>query len=194
MVNSTIALFYNFVNYMDQISKSDCIEVGYIQKPHGLKGEVILAFDQEFGETFEDLELILVEVDGGLVPFFIEFEGFRFKNDESAICKLTFIDSFTAAKELVGCKVFVFEHEVIETDEPGVTSALIGMTAFDEKFGKIGLISRADDFSGNLVITVNHQKSEVLIPLSDEIISSIDEQNREIYLNCPYGLIEIYLE
>lgn len=194
MVNSTIALFYNFVVNMDQISKSDCVEVGYIQKPHGLKGEVIVAFEQEFGETFEELELILVDIDGGLVPFFIEDEGLRFRNDESVICKLSFIDSLTSAKELVGSKVFVFENEVIESDDQGVASTLIGMIAFDEKFGKIGMISRVDDFSGNLVITVDHPRAEIMIPLSDEVISSIDEKKRQITLNCPNGLIEIYLE
>jgi 16S rRNA processing protein RimM len=194
MVNSTIALFYNFVVNMNLLSKSDCTEVGYIQKPHGLKGEVILAFEPQFGETFEDLELILVDIDGGLVPFFIEEEGLRFKNDESAICKLSFIDTLSRAKELVGSRVFVLEHEVIESDDQGVASVLIGMVAFDAKFGKIGRIGRVDDFSGNLVITVNHPRAEIMIPLSDEVISAIDEEKREIHLDCPNGLIEIYLE
>ena len=118
----------------------------------------------------------------------------RFKNDESAICKLSFIDSIEKARDLIGSKVFVFEQEVIESDDQGVASALIGMTAFDTKFGKIGMISRVDDFSGNLVITVIHSKGEVMIPLSDEVILSVDEHKREIYLDCPNGLIEIYLE
>ena len=179
---------------MNQISKSDFIEVGYIQKAHGLQGEVILAFEREFEETFEDIEWIFVEVDGGLVPFLIEEEGFRFRNNESAICKLRFIDSMIKAKELIGCKVFVPENEIIESEDQGVVSTLIGMTAFDAKFGKIGLISRVDDFSGNLVITVNHNQAEIMIPLSDEAISSIDEKNRELHLVCPDGLIEIYLE
>jgi len=179
---------------MDQINKSECVAVGYIQKPHGLRGEVIVAYEQEFEETLEDLELIFVEVDGGLVPFFIEDEGFRFRNDLSAICRLRFIDSLTGAKELVGCKVYVFEHELVESDEQGVASALIGMIAFDEKFGKIGMISRVDDFSGNMVITVDHPRAEIMIPLSDNVITSVDEEKREIYLSCPQGLIEIYLE
>jgi len=179
---------------MNQISKSDFIEVGYIQKAHGLQGEVILAFEQEFEETVEDIEWIFVEIDGGLVPFLIEGEGFRFRNNESAICKLRFIDSMIKAKELIGCKVFVPENEIIESEDQGVVSTLIGMTAFDAKFGKIGLISRVDDFSGNLVITVNHNQAEIMIPLSDEAISSIDEKNRELHLVCPDGLIEIYLE
>ena len=194
MVISTIALFYNFILAMNHLSKSDCVEVGYIQKPHGLKGEVVLAFEQEYGETFDDLDLLFVEVDGGLVPFFIEEESLRLRNDQSAICKLNFIDTLSQAKELVGCKVHVFEYELIESEDQGVASTLIGMIAFDAKFGEIGMIERVDDFSGNLVITVNHPKAEIMIPLSDNVITSIDEQKREIYLDCPNGLIDIYLE
>lgn len=179
---------------MRQINKDDCSEVGYIQKPHGLKGEVILIFEKEFEETFEDIEFLLVEVDGGLVPFPIQDEGFRFKTDESAICKFEFVDSIIKAKELVGCKVYVSDHEVIESEDPGIVSTLIGMRAFDEKFGEIGLISRVDDFSGNLVITVDHPRAEIMIPLSDEVITSVDEEKREIHLGCPNGLIELYLE
>ena len=179
---------------MNQINKDDCIAVGYIQKPHGLKGEVLLIFDKEFEGDFEELEFFFIEVDGGLVPFPIEDEGLRFKTDDCAICKFEFIDSLTKARELVGCKVYVFEHEIIEHEEPGVVSTLIGMRVFDEKFGDIGLISRVDDFSGNLVITVDHPRAEIMIPLSDNIITSVDNEKREIHLNCPNGLIEIYLE
>ncbi len=175
------------------INKDDCEEVGYIQKPHGLKGEIILIFDIDFLETLEEVEVLLVEINGGLVPFFIEDEGFRFKTDESAFCKFELVDSLTKAKELVGCKVYVFEDEVIEFEDMEESSTLIGMKAFDAKFGDIGLVSRIDDFSGNRVITVENQKSEIMIPFSDEIITMIDEEKREIHFNCPNGLIELYL-
>ena len=179
---------------MNQFDKGDCTAVGYIQKPHGLKGDLILVFEKEFEESLEEIDLVLVEVDGGLVPFFIEDDGFRFKTDESAICKLELVDSLTKAKELVGCKVYIFDHEIIESEDQGAESTLIGMRVFDAKFGDIGLISRVDDFSGNLVITVDHPQAEILIPLSDEIITSVDNDNREIHLSCPNGLIDIYLD
>jgi len=51
-----------------------------------------------------------------------------------------------------------------------------------------------DDFSGNLVITVDHPRAEIMIPLSDEVITSVDEEKREMHLDCPNGLIEIYLD
>ncbi len=179
---------------MDQIIKSDCIEVGYIQKPHGLKGEVIVVFEAEYSETFEEIEILLIDIDGGLVPFFIEDHELRFRNDESVICKFMFVDSLSKAKELVGCKVYVSDEDLVSREGSGIESALIGMTVFDTKFGEVGKIGRVDDFSGNLVITVNHLKAEIMIPLSDEFILSLDEESRELHLNCPNGLIDIYLE
>jgi len=179
---------------MIQINKDDCVEVGYIQKPHGLKGEVILVFDNEFEETIEELEFLFVELDGGLVPFSIEDEGLNIRSDQSAICKLEFVDSLSKAKDLVGCKVYVFDHAVIETQDQEIASTLVGMRIFDAKFGDIGLISRVDDFSGNIVITVNHPRAEIMIPLSDNVIDSVDELKREMHLTCPGGLIEIYLD
>ena len=89
--------------------------------------------------------------------------------------------------------MYVFEDEVIEFEDMEESSTLIGMKAFDAKFGDIGLVSRIDDFSGNRVITVENQKSEIMIPFSDEIITMIDEEKREIHFNCPNGLIELYL-
>jgi len=179
---------------MIQINKSDCVEVGYIQKPHGLKGEMILAFGKEFEETLDEVEFLFVDVDGGLVPYYIEDDGLNFRSDESAICRLQFVDTLNKAKDLVGCKLYVFDHAVIEAEDQGVASTLIGMRVFDAKFGDIGLIGRVDDFSGNLVITVLHPRAEILIPLSDQVITSLDEIKKEIYLDCPNGLIEIYLE
>jgi len=179
---------------MIQINKNDCLEIGYIQKPHGLKGELIIVFDNEMENAIEDVEILFIEVDGGLVPFFTEEEGLRFKTDQSAICRLEFVDTLFKAKELVGCKVYVPNSDYYISDDQNVTSPLIGMRAFDSKYGDIGLISRVDDFSGNLVITVAHPRTEILISLSDEIITSIDEEKGEIHLNCPNGLIEIYLK
>jgi 16S rRNA processing protein RimM len=178
---------------MRQINKDDCVEIGYIQKPHGLKGEVAIVFSKEFEETVEELEFLLIEIDGGLVPYYAEVEGINLKTDDSAICRLELVDSLTKAKDLVGCKIFIFEDEIIESDNQAADSVLIGMRVYDIKYGDIGLISRVDDFSGNLVITVDHPRAEVMIPLSDEVINSIDEVKREIHLSCPNGLIEIYL-
>jgi 16S rRNA processing protein RimM len=179
---------------MNRIEKNHCIEIGYIQKPHGLNGNVILIFNAEFKVTLEEIKYLLIEVEGGVVPFFIEEEGLRFRGDESAVCSLLFAGSLAKAKELSGCKVYVFDHEIVSIDDSGDTSSLIGMKVFDATFGEVGVITRTDDFSGNLVITVYRQNTEILIPLSGDTVNFVDEVKREIHMKCPDGLIQMYLE
>ena len=177
---------------MLQIDKKDCTSIGYVQKPHGLKGEVILVFEDEFADTFDSAEYFFIEVDGGLVPFFIGEEGLRYRNNESIIVKFDFVDSQDKAKELAGCKLFVFNRDLVEPELS--ENYLIGMKVIDHNRGDIGKINRIDDFSGNVVITVAHPHAEILIPLSEDIITKIDEKNKKLFLTCPEGLIDIYLE
>jgi 16S rRNA processing protein RimM len=91
-------------------------------------------------------------------------------------------------------KVYVFDHEIVSIDDSGDTSSLIGMKVFDATFGEVGVITRTDDFSGNLVITVYRQNTEILIPLSGDTVNFVDEVKREIHMKCPDGLIQMYLE
>ena len=179
---------------MLQIDKKDFTTIGYIQKPHGIKGEVIVVFEDEFTDTFDSAEHFFVELDGGLVPFFISEEGLRYRNNESVIIKFDFVDSQEKAKELAGCKLFVSNSDLLEPEYTEIYSSLIGLNVIDKKSGDLGKISRIDDFSGNVVITVAHSQTEILIPLSENIITKIDEKNKKLFLTCPEGLIDIYLE
>jgi 16S rRNA processing protein RimM len=178
---------------MIQIDKRKCMVVGYIQTTHGIEGEVIAVIEDEFMKIIESLEYIFIDIDGGLVPFFISADGLRYKNNESIIVKFDFIDSPVRAKDLVGNKLYVFKSEPAESENPQKYSGLTGMDVVDKNRGDLGKISRIDDYSGNVVVTVIHPQGEILIPLSDLIISKIDDENRKLYLTCPEGLIDIYL-
>jgi len=179
---------------MNQIEKGKCTEVGFIQKPHGLKGEVIVIFDNQFQKSSESFENYFIEIDGGLVPFFVSEDGIRYRNNESLIIKFDYIDSPQKAKEISGCKVFISNDELSMENSSEANNTLIGMNVIDKTSGELGTITSLDDFSGNIVITIKHPKSEILIPLSDKIIKKVDKKNRRLYLDCPEGLIDIYLE
>jgi len=172
---------------MLQFDNKDCTAIGYIQKPHGINGEVIAVFEDEFEGRFESAaDFFFIEIDKGLVPFFID--------NESVIIKFDNINSVLKAKELIGCKLFVFNSELSRQNYQKTYSGIIGMSVIDQIKGDVGKISRIDDYSGNVVITVMHSHAEILIPLSDQIITKIDERNKKLYLKCPEGLIDIYLE
>jgi 16S rRNA processing protein RimM len=176
---------------METIPKQNCQKIGFIQKPHGIHGELVIRFDEMYYETLEEYPAIFLEIDNLLVPFFISEEGLRFKSGESAIAKLEWIDSDKKAKELCGLSVYVDLEDVLELEDEMSPHELIGFQLFDETLGLIGEITEVNDFSGNLLLSVEYQGKEAMVPLNEDLIVRIDEENKEIELRIPDGLFDL---
>jgi 16S rRNA processing protein RimM len=54
------------------ISKAKCRHLGTLAKPHGTKGALMLKLRNNKAEDFKKRESVFVEIDGLLVPFFVE--------------------------------------------------------------------------------------------------------------------------
>ena len=176
---------------METIPKINCVKVGYVQKPHGINGELVIRFQEEYYETLEEITTIFLEVDNLLVPFFIAEDGLRFKSSESVITQLEWVDTDAKAKALCGSSVFVKEEDIIEIDDEMSPHELIGFQLFDETIGLIGKINDVHDYAGNLLLSVDYQGKEALVPLNEDLIVRIDEGLREIELRIPEGLFDL---
>lgn len=165
--------------------------MGFVQKPHGIHGELVIRFQEEFYETLEECPTLLLEIDHLLVPFFLAEEGLRFKSGESVIAKLEWIDSDKKAKELCGLPVYVSQDDVIELEDEMSPNALVGYLLYDEELGLIGEINDVIDYSGNLLLSVEYQGKEALVPLNEDLIVRLDEANRELELRIPEGLFDL---
>jgi 16S rRNA processing protein RimM len=176
---------------METIPKHNCVKIGFIHKPHGIHGELVIRFEEMYYETLEEYPPVFLEIDQLLVPFFIEDEGLRFKSGESVITKLKWIDSDKKAKDICGLSVFVDQEDVILSDEEMSPHELVGFTLYDETLGLIGEINEVNDYSGNLLLSVVYQEKDALVPLNEDLIVRIDEVNREIELRIPDGLFDL---
>lgn len=176
---------------METIPKNNCVKVGFIQKPHGIHGELVIRFQEEYYETLEECPTLLLEIDNLMVPFFIAEGGLRFKSGEAVITQLNWVDTDKKAKDLCGLPVYVDQKDVVESELEMTAHALIGFTLIDEELGVIGEIYEVNDYSGNVLLSVEYQGKEALIPLNEDLIVSIDEDNREIVLNIPEGLFNL---
>ena len=106
------------------IRREDVYRIGKIGKPHGVKGEVSFQFDDDiFDRT--DADFLILELDGILVPFFME--EYRFRSDSLALMKLEGIDTQERARELTNCEVF-FPREQQDDEENLSWAAIIGFT------------------------------------------------------------------
>ena len=79
------------------IRQQDVYKIGRIGKPHGIKGELNFLFDDDVFDRVE-ADYLILEVDGILVPFFIE--EYRWRSDGHVLLKLCDIDTQERAREL----------------------------------------------------------------------------------------------
>jgi 16S rRNA processing protein RimM len=175
---------------METIPKADCEKVGFFKKTHGVNGDLVLEFEPQFEYSIENADRFFVELEGLLVPFFIMEDGFRFKTENSAILTFDGVESEKYAKRMVGSSVFLFKNEIIVMDDELSDSELVDYLLVDEKLGKIGIIDQIDNYSGNIVFTVNFKGKELLVPFNEDFLIEIDKQNKVITLNLPEGLFD----
>jgi len=175
---------------METIPKADCEKVGFFKKTHGVFGELVLEFESQFEISVENADRFFVELDGLLVPFFVFEDGFRFKTENSAIITFDGVDSEKYAKRMIGSSVFLFKNEIIVMPDEFFDLELVNYLLVDEKLGEIGNIDQVDNYSGNIVITVNYRGKELLVPFNEDLIIAIDKQNKILKLRIPDGLIE----
>lgn len=169
------------------IKKEDVYKIGRIGKAHGVKGEVSFNFDDDVFDRVE-AEYLILEVDGILVPFFME--EYRFRSDNTALVKFEDIDTQERARELTNCDVF-FPRHLAEDDEDEVLtySFLVGFDIIDDSTGKkVGTIARVDDSTLNILFELEDGR---LIPASEELITDIDKDNKTITIALPEGILDL---
>ena len=168
------------------IKKEDVYKIGRIGKAHGVKGEVTFNFNDDVFDRV-DAEYLILEVDGILVPFFME--EYRFRSDSTALVKFEDIDTQDRARELTNCDVY-FPRELSDNDEEEITwSFLVGFSIVDAQSGKnVGTIASIDDNTMNILFEL---EDGTLIPASEELIRDIDKDNKTITIALPEGILEL---
>lgn len=171
------------------IKKEDVIRIGQFQKPHGIKGEISMTFSSDIFDRCE-CEYLVCEVEGILVPFFIE--EYRFKNDTTALLKLEGVETDKDAREFTHLEVYYpkeyFDEEELEGDY--TWEYFVGFSVVDSEHGNLGEITQVDESTINILLQVMKDGREVLIPAAEEFISGIDHQHKILHVQLPEGLIE----
>ena len=168
------------------IKREDVYKIGRLGKAHGVKGEVSFQFDDDIFDT-TDADYLILEIDGILVPFFME--EYRFRNDSLALVKFCDVNTQQRASELTGCDVY-FPRTLAEESEGQLSlSSLVGFDIVEASNSKVvGKIAAIDDTTQNILFELEDGR---LIPASDELITNIDTNRQQIIMQIPTGLLEI---
>ena len=167
------------------IKREEAYKIGRIGKTHGVNGEVSFQFDDDIFDQV-DCDYLVLDVDGILVPFFIE--EYRFRSDSVALVKFDDIDTQQRAAELTGCDVYFPRALAAEDESPSLTM-LVGFDIVEANGGTtVGRIAAIDDSTANLLFELEDGR---LIPANDDLIEDIDMQQQKITMSLPEGLLTL---
>lgn len=172
------------------IRREEVYKIGKLGKPHGVKGEVSFMFDDDVFDRV-DADYLVLDVDGILVPFFID--EYRFRSDESALMKFEDIDTQDKARDLTGDEVY-FPRSLSDGGDENVSWAeIFGFEVVDKNTNKtIGIIKSVDDSTINTLFEIEtNDGKEVLIPANEDLIHEADMENRRIKMFIPEGLLDL---
>jgi 16S rRNA processing protein RimM len=174
------------------MQKEDCFYLGKIVKKYSFKGELLVKLDTDDPIIYTKMELVFIDKNKNLIPFFIE----RSSLHKSTLLRVKFedIDSEEDADKLLKSELYLpLEFLPQLTGNKFYYHEIFGFEAEDLSFGLIGIIKGVNDSTNQAILEIDRNGSEILIPLIDDFIKSVDRAQKKIILEVPEGLIDIYL-
>jgi len=161
--------------------------IAKVLKSYGTDGTVLVSFRDGIPDDFSTERPVFLQFEGLPVPFFIT--SFTPKGNVRAEVHFEDIDSLKDAEEIVGKEISIENLSAgdLEDDTDGelCLEDLEGFEVLSENGASQGKIVQVDDYSGNIVLTLEDGR---IIPYHDDLFIDIDEESDTITLVIPEGL------
>ena len=171
------------------MDNQDCIYLGKILKPFSYKGELKIYIEDFYIDQIKELDSFLLKIQGSYIPFTIK----AITKNKSNIFRISLdgIDSEDLAKKLTGIEIYS-ENNLIKSENSKTNKnyIFIDFVIYNNNsiIGKI--IDIIENKNQDLFVVVFNEK-RILIPLVDEFVVKIDNDNKKILMNLPEGLTDL---
>jgi 16S rRNA processing protein RimM len=165
--------------------------IGKLVATFGVKGEVVLRHHLGKKTSLKDLETIFIEEKKDeLLPYFIQ--STRIKNDEELFLKFEGIDTKEAAHRLMQKQLWLIQEDFDKYAAKSAPIALLGYHIINE--GKdLGEILEVIEQPHQILCRIDWQGKEALIPIHEGSLQKLDKKKKQVYVELPEGLLDIYL-
>lgn len=164
----------------------DLLEVGKIINTHGLKGEVKVVSWTDSPDTFETLDYVFARMRGGDVR--LDIKNIKYQKN-NIIVLFAQIDSIDEAEKYKNAVLFANKDMLGNLPENVYYIAdLIGCTVSDEN-GEIGVLADVFATGSNDIYDIKRDgRKNLLVPIIDGVVQSVDIENKKITIKIPEGL------
>lgn len=165
------------------------IRIGRIAGTHGVRGALRYRPDNPDSESLEDLEHITLETASGRR----EYQVLRTAPAGRGMLKVELegLSDANAAEALKGATVLVEASKLPETNEREFYYfQAIGCAVSLTDGTSIGTIEEIFSNGANDVMVVKDGKREILVPVIEDVVKSIDLESRRVVIEAVPGLLD----
>jgi 16S rRNA processing protein RimM len=167
-------------------------KIGKLVAVHGLTGELVLKHELGKKTSLKGLNSIFIEErKDSFLPWFIE--STKIKNGEEIFLKLEGVNTREAANKLARKDIWLTETDFKKYAAKSAPANLIGYIILNEE-KPLGAILEVIEQPHQMLCRIEVNGKEALIPLNENTIERIDHKKRQVLVNLPEGLLEIYLD
>lgn len=175
------------------MTQDNCFLLGKITKPHSFKGEVVLWMDVDDSTPYENVATLWLPQQGVLVPYSLEYLR---RNKDRFVARLADVNTEAAAKQLSGKDVWLPLTEMAPIEEGKFYFHEVqGWSAVERSTGEaVATIVHVVDQGAYPMLEVEFDNGNLgFIPLPDHVKVEVKRENRQLVLDLPEGLLDVYL-
>ena len=163
--------------------------VAHIVKPKNLEGSVV-------AQSADGLPFLLFP---GLQVHFVPptlrgprtavVRAVREAREDSYEVDFEGVDSIDDAEAVAGCYCLAAKADIAGMADVSQPQTLLGFTVVDANRGELGEVAEVLTGAAQAVLVVEGGFGQVMIPVVDEFVTGLDEEERIIEVSVPEGLI-----
>ena len=171
------------------------VQVGTIRKSHGLSGEVLAAFAGRTSlcdlvgktvwitpptKTVHQTVFERIDSLGDSFDAYVSFKGIDSLDDTSSLFQ----------HRLVCARESVPQDLLTEIEDQDLAPAFLGYRVFSQVYGELGEVTEYLETKANDCLVVFGRYGEVLLPIIDDVMLSVDQEACRIDVHVLPGLID----
>ena len=173
------------------MQKKDCFFLGIITKKYSFRGEVIIKLEGDYSNIYRNINSIYIESESSLTLYKIN----KIQKHKSFFLRVSLneINDEKETKKILNKNVYLPLSLLPSlTGKSFYYHEVNGFLAIDNKGNEIGIIKSIKDFKKQSLFVIDHKETEILVPIHNDLIEFVNRKKKQIKINLPDGLIDIF--
>ncbi|HET6253234.1 MAG TPA: 16S rRNA processing protein RimM [Puia sp.] len=164
--------------------------IGKIVAVFGLQGEVVVQHRLGKKTSLIGLRTIFLEEHRDeMLPWFIQQA--RAKSATEVYVKLEGLDTKEAARQVLQKEVWLREEDFVQFAGRSAPISMVGFRLWDGAVD-LGEILEVIEQPHQVLCRIDLAGKEALVPLHERTLRRVDPKNREVHVELPEGLLDVY--